>query len=350
MIKLDRGAKAPLYQQVKSGLLEHIKASSTSHDQPIPSERELAEMLKLSRLTVRRSIVELADEGFLRRIPGRGTFIIGGTRAPAANIALVLGMDAQSDLGGAFLTRLLGGIMAACRPAALSLRALPDVGDLAETQALIAMWVIDPELMRGLADGGRPVLAYECVPCSSSRPYDAIGHANEEGAFAAVNALIVLGHRDIACAVHTSPVARERQAGFERAMAVHGLAVPPGRIYPVMPSCEAGYAFGRQLLAEPSSAPTAVVCSDDHIASGILTAANESGVQVPGFISLVGFGDLGVFSTPAMSSVRMDIQGSGRDAVRLLRERLADPALPARHHILSTEFIRRASCGPPRRS
>lgn len=350
MIKLDRGSKAPLYQQVKSGLQELIKAKGTSHDQPIPSERELAEMLKLSRLTVRRSIVELANEGFLRRIPGRGTFIIGGTRAPVANIGLVVGINSQAELGGTFLARLLSGAVPACRPGSLSLRTMPDLGELQGTQALIAMWVTDAVAMQGLVDLGLPVLAYECVPCSASRPFDTLDHANEEGAAAAVASLIVLGHRDIAFAMHHSSVARERQAGCLKAMAAHGLAIPPERIHQVMPSSEAGYAFGRQLLAEPERAPTAVVCSDDHIAHGLLEAAKDAGIQVPGFLSIIGFGDLGVFSTPALSSVHMDIHGSGRDAVRLLRERLVDPGMASRRHVLATEFIRRASCGPPRRS
>jgi DNA-binding LacI/PurR family transcriptional regulator len=46
----------------------------------------------------------------------------------------------------------------------------------------------------------------------------------------------------------------------------------------------------------------------------------------------------------------MDIAASGRETVRLLRERAADPSLPPRSVILPTEYIRRASCGPPRAS
>jgi len=348
MIKLDRGSKAPLYQQVKSALLEFIRNSGTQHDQPLPSERELAEMLKLSRLTVRRSIVELAAEGVLRRIPGRGTFIVGGTQAPTANIALVLPSAAETNIGGVFPTRLLGGILSACRPSVLSLRVLPDLGDLHDVQALIALWM-ESDMMRTLVDTGLPVLAYECSPCASVRPYDAISHANENGAATAVDSLISLGHRDIAFAMHQTGAARERRAGCARAMAAHGLALQPERDYTVMPSCEAGYAFGRQLLADPARAPTAVVCSDDHTAHGILAAATEAQVAIPGSLSIIGFGDLGLFSSLALSSVRMDIHGSGRDAVRLLRERLLNPAMPARQHVLPTEFIRRASCGPLRR-
>jgi len=44
----------------------------------------------------------------------------------------------------------------------------------------------------------------------------------------------------------------------------------------------------------------------------------------------------------------VDVAASGREAVRLLKERSANPSLPPRSVILPTEYIRRASCGPPR--
>ena len=350
MIKINRASNAPLYKQVKAGLIEYIKASGTSHDQPIPSERELAEMLQLSRLTVRRSIVELAEEGVLRRIPGRGTFIVGSAvKSPVANIAFVQATNSQNEFGGVFLSRLIGGMTSACKPAALSIRTLPDLGDMRDVQGLIAMWITDSKIMNRLIDVGIPLVAYECVSCENTRAYDSIGHSNEDGAEAVISALVNLGHVDIAIAVHPSTVGRERLAGLERAMVEQGLTLAPERKFTVRATAEAGYAFAQGLLADPTHAPTAVVCSDDHIAHGVLVAAVEIGVAVPERLSLASFGDLGVFSVPAMASVHLDIYGSGRDAVRLLRERFADPNLPSRLHVLPTEFIRRASCAQRRR-
>jgi len=350
MIRINRASNAPLYMQVKAGLVEYIKASGSSHDQPIPSERELAEMLKISRLTVRRSIVELTEEGVLRRIPGRGTFIVGSAmKAPVSNIAFVQPVNAHNEFGGIFLSRLLGGMTSACKPAALSIRTLPDLGDLCDVQGLIAMWITESAVMGKLVDLGIPLVAYECVPCKNAKPYDSIEHANEDGAEAVISALVNLGHVDIAFAVHSSTVGRERLAGLERAMAEHGLQVAPERKCTVRPTAEAGYAYAQGLLADPAQAPTAVVCSDDYIAHGVLLAAAESGMAVPEHLSLASFGDLGIFSIPAISSVRLDIFGSGRDAVRLLRERFVTPDMPSRRHVVPAEFIRRASCAQRRR-
>jgi len=351
MIKLDKGAKDPLYLQVKAGLLAQINAGAFTPDKPIPTERELAESLGLSRLTVRRSIVELAQQGLLRRIPGRGTFIIiGAAKPPITAISLVLaGTEIPYDLSGPFFMHLLSGLYSTIQPATLSLRGMATSAEqMRDCQGMVALWVMDEQKLRDLAAIGVPLVGYECAPDPANPLFDNVSHANEVGSYTAACSLINLGHRDIGMVMHPTTVAAERRAGFERAMRQHGLAVPPERVYNSMATSEAGYAVGRRLLLDPSKAPTALLCTDDTIAYGIMAAAQEHGRAVPGFMSIIGYGDLGKFTTPALSSVRMDIAASGREAVRLLRERSANPSLPPRSIILPTEYIRRASCGPPR--
>ena len=351
MITLDKGAAAPLYQQVKAGLLAQINAGAFTPDQPIPTERELAESLGLSRLTVRRSILELAEQGLLRRIPGRGTFIVTGVpKPPMSTVSLVMPGDRLPyDLSGPFYMHLLDSLYRAVQPATLALRgAATGPERLRDSQGIVALWVTERQRLQELAATGLPLVGYECAPDPAAPECDNISHANEDGSYAAACSLIGLGHTDIGMIMHHTTVAAERRAGFERAMRQHGLAPPAGRIHTAMATSEAGYALGRRLLLDAGNAPTALLCTDDTIAYGVLAAAQELGRQVPGFLSIVGFGDLGQFTTPALSSVRMDIAASGRETVRLLRERAADPSLPPRSVILPTEYIRRASCGPPR--
>jgi GntR family transcriptional regulator, arabinose operon transcriptional repressor len=350
MIKLNKGSRDPLYLQVKEGILAEIHAGAYTPDEPIPTESALAESLGLSRLTVRRSIVELAQEGVVHRIPGRGTFIIAGAAKPSiTSIAMVLSDDVPTDIGGPFFGHLMQGMYTASLPATISLRGIPnEASELRDVQGLMPLWVMKPEAFQRLTESGVPVVGYECPADIPGPAYDTISHANEAGAYDAVCALITLGHRDIACVIQPTGSGAERRKGYERAMAQHGLKTPPDRIHTFLASGEAGYAFGRRLFANKRKAPTALFCSDDTIAHGVLTAAQELGIRVPEFISIVGFGNLGLFSSPALSTVRMDIEASGRDVVRLLKERAANPSLPGRHLVLPTEFIRRASCGSPR--
>jgi DNA-binding transcriptional regulator YhcF (GntR family) len=351
MITLDKGASTPFYLQVKAGLLAQISNGAFAPGQPIPTERELAESLGLSRLTVRRSIVELAQQGLLRRIPGRGTFIIAGAaRPPIETVSLVLaGAQIPYEFSGPFVMHLLGSLYDAIQPATLALRGLgTSPALLRASQGLVALWISDQQQLTELAQLGLPLVGYECAPDPARPAFDNISHANESGSYAAASSLIHLGHTDIGVIMHPTAVAGERRAGFERALRQHGLPLPPERIYTSMATGEAGYALGRRLLQGPGTVPTGLLCTDDTIAYGVMAAAQELGRAVPGYISLVGFGDLGQFTTPALSSVRMDIASSGRAALRLLTERRADPSLAPRSVILPTEFIRRASCGPPR--
>jgi GntR family transcriptional regulator len=73
---IDRDSPLPLYSQLKQILLEQILDGSFACDQPIPGEAELEKRYLVSRITVRRALGELATEGYLRRHPGKGTFVI----------------------------------------------------------------------------------------------------------------------------------------------------------------------------------------------------------------------------------------------------------------------------------
>lgn len=69
------GASRPLYQQIKEYLLEEIDVGRLEIGDRVPSERDLAERFRISRMTVRHALTELSYEGFLSRQQGRGSFV-----------------------------------------------------------------------------------------------------------------------------------------------------------------------------------------------------------------------------------------------------------------------------------
>ncbi|HBT15682.1 MAG TPA: GntR family transcriptional regulator, partial [Firmicutes bacterium] len=72
---LDEKAPVALYYQLKEILLEKIKNNEWPINGKIPTERELCEIFKVSRITVRQALYELEKEGYLYRKQGKGTFV-----------------------------------------------------------------------------------------------------------------------------------------------------------------------------------------------------------------------------------------------------------------------------------
>ena len=76
--RLVRRSPVPLYSQVKEVLRERIALQRDEEHDQLPSEREIARELGVSRMTVRQAVRELIAEGAIYTAPGRGTFLAAG--------------------------------------------------------------------------------------------------------------------------------------------------------------------------------------------------------------------------------------------------------------------------------
>lgn len=65
----------PLYARVKDHIVGHIRSGAWAPGARVPSENELVESFRISRMTANRALRELNSEGFVQRIPGVGTFV-----------------------------------------------------------------------------------------------------------------------------------------------------------------------------------------------------------------------------------------------------------------------------------
>ena len=72
---LDPKASQPLYQQLQRALREAIEARVLAPDDALPAERQIASDLAVSRITVRKAIDGLVEEGLLVRRQGSGNFV-----------------------------------------------------------------------------------------------------------------------------------------------------------------------------------------------------------------------------------------------------------------------------------
>lgn len=72
---LDRDSAIPLYVQLSNILRAKIESNEWQPQQKIPSENELNQIYGVSRMTARQVIAQLANEGLLFRVQGKGTFV-----------------------------------------------------------------------------------------------------------------------------------------------------------------------------------------------------------------------------------------------------------------------------------
>jgi len=72
---LDKNLAIPLYHQLQNVLKAEIETGRLSPDERLPSEQELGERFRVSKITVRQALTELAQLGYIRREQGRGTFV-----------------------------------------------------------------------------------------------------------------------------------------------------------------------------------------------------------------------------------------------------------------------------------
>lgn len=178
-----------------------------------------------------------------------------------------------------------------------------------------------------------------------------VNNDNVAAAREAVNHLILRGHRDIGFVGGPADfvVTQDRLEGYRQALAARGLRFNPQLVQHSDFSRESGYAAARLLLhgAPGRPRPTAIFAMDDVLALGVLQAAHDLGLQVPGDVAVVGFNDipLAPYLSPPLSSVRIPIYNMGQEAARLLITVLqgGQPSVP--QIVLPAELVVRASSG-----
>lgn len=171
--------------------------------------------------------------------------------------------------------------------------------------------------------------------------------------------LIDHGHRDIVMLTGTpeAVAAGLREQGFAEAMTEAGLTVRA----PVQTGwdIDKGYAAAMQVLTGPDPLPTAIVSANDRSAVGVILAAAQLGLSVPGDLSVVGYDDdenVAPRLVPALTTVRLPHREMGERAMHVLLDAVREPGRPSPgtdssprpRVLLECPLVVRDSVAPPR--
>jgi len=177
-----------------------------------------------------------------------------------------------------------------------------------------------------------------------------VSPASFSGALAAVGHLLSQGHRRIGIITgrkHSPGHGRARYAAYAAALHEAGLPVLPELVRDGDFSIESGMRLGADLLDLPER-PTAIFTGSDLQALGVMNAAAQRSLQVPGDLSIVGFDDIAqaALTSPPLTTVRQPLAQLATMAVGMLIEQQeGQGAVPAALEV-ATELVVRGTTAP----
>lgn len=147
---------------------------------------------------------------------------------------------------------------------------------------------VSPNVYRNAISAfGRPVVLMDRSLPGTTASQVAINQ--RQGALLAMEHLISLGHRKIACILGPRSICAPRLLGVEDAFRAKGLTMNNTDLFPAAYTMESGYAAADAVLRGDY---TAVFCFNDMMAYGFYKRARELGVSIPDDISVSGFDDI----------------------------------------------------------
>jgi GntR family transcriptional regulator of arabinose operon len=383
-------ARAPLYLQIQDYFKQLITTEKLKSNERIPTEKEVMEQFKVSRITVANALANLSKEEWIYRIPGRGSFVredypranqqqadticnedspaepAGSTQPVKTNNKLIgLIMPTIDDF---FAIRLLRGIGQVINNSPYSLILILSNNDLEQEKQAISKLIqigaagllifpVDQEVYND------EILALKInkFPFVLMDRYflgvetNAVISDGSVGAQLAVSHLYDLGHRDIAiCSDIAMPTitVEDRLSGYMKELKLREALINPSLIL-------TDFTVDYQNLQEDhllyryikNSRATAYITTNGKLGLWVYRIARRLGLRVPEDISIVTFDDPAAeFDVSVFTHISQSEDKMGNQAARILIETLEhDNGLQTsgyRKIIMIPELIINQTTGP----
>ncbi|WP_169083644.1 GntR family transcriptional regulator [Paenibacillus sp. PL91] len=311
--------REPLYIQIQNYFKELISTRQLREDDKIPTEKEMIEQFKVSRITVANALNELAREGWIYRIPGRGTFVKG---VPEQEIspeksASAAALDSSSHserpkiglifpfVDDYFAIRLIRGITDALEDSEYALvmmfsfnskeREKEIIRDLKNKVEALIIFPVDAEIYNeeiiALKMSEYPfVLIDRYLPGVET---NAVYSDSQLAAKLAVDHLWSLGHREIAiCSDSPVPTVSvdDRINGYMNALRARGAMINPALLLTDFDSDMDMLGPEHPLFRYiKNRVATAFIALNGNLGFKIWSIAKRAGIKVPEELSIVTF-------------------------------------------------------------
>jgi len=181
-----------------------------------------------------------------------------------------------------------------------------------------ARW--DDPLLEEIADQGVPTVLVNRNTGTHRLPY--VGADERTGMQLAVEHLASLGHRRMVhlAGPQDTSTGRERSSAFRQTVRALGLPSSRSLVRVCAAYTEAAGADATRRMIESGQDVTALLCANDLIALGALSALAEAGISCPDQMSVVGFNNMAMVDrlTPPLTTVRLPLRQIGELSARML--------------------------------
>jgi len=178
------------------------------------------------------------------------------------------------------------------------------------------------------------------------QPQSYVAVDNSRGTYIGTKYLYDLGHRDILYFGRRHTTTHQfRAEGYIRACQELGLSPRFFNSEFSRSSINNGYQLARELFAKPVDY-TAVFASTDSNALGVLKAADDAHISIPGQLSLIGFDNISSTALPRieLTTIEQPKRDMAVQAVDMLRDKIENGTQGYVHQILMPALIKRSTC------
>lgn len=351
---LDRTLDTPLYLQLAALLREDIAAGRLRPGDKLPSESELVERYSVGRVTVREALALLVNEGLLRKLQGRGTFVRAAHAGQPLRIDVLLDLrertfapDYLESIEG--VLRRYGATCVLHNTQGSDDTAASCIDEAAQsgTSGVIlrpgpAQDCPSPRLaaaLRGLADRRVPLMLLDRALDDVDASF-AVFDDKAAGSLAAQH-FAECGHLYLAMIGDDA-----RHDAFLRALGFEDYLLQHNYVAPVIENEAADLGAQLQRILRENPEITGLFCYSDAVAARAVEALRARGLSVPARISVVGCDDAALASAvqPKLTTIVHPKAALGAQAAEALLKILHNPALAPYHQVFAPSLVIRDSC------
>ncbi len=340
-----------IYEELKTAILRRIIAPNHA----VPSEKAITIKYHVSRITAKRALNELAKEGLIYRIQGRGSFVKAHGTSSNHQILLVLPFSGNAELGN-----YVSGIQEVLKDTTWKLLSITNeeffnlsISHLKRNYAGIIFYPqkieIEMKYLVKIYLAKIPIVLLDQTISNSVIP--SVVSDNVSGGFIATEHLIKNKCKKIAFYSNTnfwnnySGSVAARFSGYLTALKKFEIT----NFNPIKINSKLSKLNNKDLISFiKENQIDGIVTENDIVALKLLELFNKNNLSVPSELKLIGFDNLS-FTTlvsPKLSSIGQDFYKLGTNAINLLLRQINDPNLIfTKKVIVPVKLIARESTG-----